>query len=78
MQQLKVPSLRAMTAAVLCLALPGLLAAVDNGMKFERDADFSSYESYGWIKHKKRPEGSRLAVGGALDTKLGEVETALT
>ena len=70
MQQLQTTSRRAMAAAVLCLALPGLLAAADNGMKFERDADFSGYESYGWIEHKKRPEGSPLAVGGALDTKI--------
>ena len=45
-------------------------AAAENGMKFDRDADFSGYRSYGWVEHKKRPEGSPLAVGGALDTKI--------
>ena len=70
MQQLQTISWRVVVAVGLCLAVPGLIAAADNGMKYERDADFSGYESYDWVEHKKRPEGSPLAVGGALDTKI--------
>ncbi|MCP3960953.1 MAG: DUF4136 domain-containing protein [bacterium] len=46
------------------------LAAAENGVKFDRDADYSGYKVYDWIEQKKRPEGSPLAVGGALDTKI--------
>lgn len=59
-----------LAAAGLALLLPGLLAAGDHGTKFDRGHDFSTYESYDWIEQKKRPEGSPLAVGGALDTKI--------
>lgn len=61
---------RALVAALLALTLPGVLAAGDHGVKFERGTDFSAYGSYDWIEQKKRPEGSPLAVGGALDTKI--------
>ncbi len=58
-------------AVLVVLMLPGVaLAAEKQGMEFDRDADFSGYQTYGWIEHKKRPEGSPLAVGGALDTKI--------
>ena len=70
MQQLRTISRWVLWVAVSCLVLPGLLAAADNGMKFERDADFTGYESYDWVEHKKRPEGSPLAVGGVLDTRI--------
>ncbi|MEM7353551.1 MAG: DUF4136 domain-containing protein [Acidobacteriota bacterium] len=52
------------------LLLPGLLAAADNNMKYDRKADFSSYKTYDWIEQKKRPDGSPLAVGGEIDTKI--------
>ena len=55
---------------LVVLVLPGLALAGENGMEFDRDADFSSYQTYDWIEHKKKPEGSPLAVGGALDTKI--------
>ena len=58
------------SAAVLGLVVPVWLAAAENGVKFERDVDFSGYETYDWIEQKQRPEGSPLAVGGALDTKI--------
>ncbi len=54
----------------LGLWLPGRAEAADHGMKFDRKADFSVYETYGWIEQKQRPEGSPLAVGGAIDTKI--------
>ncbi len=58
-------------AFLVVLMLPGLaVAAEKHGMEFDRDADFSGYQTYDWIEHKKRPEGSPLAVGGALDTKI--------
>ena len=60
----------ALVAALLALVLPGLLAAGDNGVKYDRGHDFSAYETYGWIEQKKRPEGSPLAVGGRVDTKI--------
>ena len=52
------------------IVLPGLLAAADNGMKYDRKADFAGYETYDWIEQKKRPDGSPLAVGGEIDTKI--------
>ncbi len=54
----------------LGLVYPGLLVAADHGMKYDRKADFSGYQTYDWVEHKQRPEGSPLAVGGALDTKI--------
>lgn len=56
--------------AVGGILVPGLLTAAEHGMKYDRKADFSSYETYDWIEQKKRPEGSPLAVGGAIDTKI--------
>lgn len=58
-------------AILIALMLPGVaVAAEKRGMEFDRDADFSGFETYDWIEHKTRPEGSPLAVGGALDTKI--------
>ncbi|MEM7585565.1 MAG: DUF4136 domain-containing protein [Acidobacteriota bacterium] len=57
-----------LVAAVLGFATPA--AAVDDSMKYDRKADFSTYETYDWIEQKKRPEGSPLAVGGEIDTKI--------
>ena len=57
-------------AVLLALLLPGLAAAGDHGVRFDRDHDFSAYESYGWVEQKKRPQGSPLAVGGAADTRI--------
>ncbi len=54
----------------LGLWLPSAAGAADQGMKFDRKADFSVYQTYGWIEQKQRPEGSPLAVGGAIDTKI--------
>lgn len=54
----------------LSLGFAGLAAAADTGMKFDRKANFTGYETYDWVEHKKRPEGSPLAVGGAIDTKI--------
>ncbi len=56
--------------ALLIALLSPAFAAAEGGMEFDRDADFSTYKTYDWIEHKKRPEGSPLAVGGALDTKI--------
>ena len=60
----------ALIAALLALLLPGPLLAGDNGARFDRDHDFSAYETYDWVERKKRPEGSPLAVGGAADTRI--------
>ncbi len=57
-------------AILVVLVLPAALAAQKRGLEYDRDADFSSYEKYDWIEQKKRPPGSPLAVGGALDTKI--------
>lgn len=54
----------------LALVAPGQLAAADNGVKYDRETDFSGYETYDWVERKKPPKGSPLAVGGALDTKI--------
>ena len=71
----KEPGVQAKTillnTVLIALMLPVIALAADKqGMEFDRDADFSAYETYDWIEHKKRPEGSPLAVGGALDTKI--------
>lgn len=56
---------------LIVLMLPAAaLAAGKRGMEFDRHADFSGYETYDWIERKQRPEGSPLAVGGAIDTKI--------
>ena len=52
------------------IMLPGLAAAADHGMKYDRKADFSGYETYDWMERKQRPEGSPMAVGGAVDTRI--------
>ena len=57
------------TMVLVGLAVAGV-AVAENGVKFDRDADFSGYRVYDWIEQKKRPEGSPLAVGGTLDTKI--------
>lgn len=61
---------RALRLVAAILVFPGFLLAGENGMEFDRDAEFSSYQTYDWVEHKKKPEGSPLAVGGALDTKI--------
>lgn len=63
-------ALRTKLVIGLSFALTGPGAAADSGVKFDREADFSRYETYDWIEQKKRPEGSPLAVGGAIDTKI--------
>ena len=60
----------ALVAGLLSLTLPGVLAAGDHGVKYDREHDFSAYESYDWMERKKRPKGSPLAVGGAADTRI--------
>ncbi len=54
----------------LSLSFAGFAAAAESGMKFDRKNDFGGYETYDWVEHKKRPEGSPLAVGGEIDTKI--------
>ncbi len=59
----------AVIASCLFLVASGAVAK-DTGVRFERDADFSDYSTYDWSEPEAKPEGSPLAVGGALDTKI--------
>ena len=52
------------------LLLCSAAAAKDTGVRFERGADFSGYRTWDWAAVLKKPEGSPMAVGGALDTEI--------
>ena len=58
--------LAAALAASVCLLIPAALSAArESGVKFDREADFSAYETYGWSAGPQRPEGSPMAEGGS-------------
>ena len=63
---------RTLAIAVSVLAAIGLVSAAkaDTGMKFDAEADFESYATYGWILDTEKPEGSPLAPGAATDTQI--------
>ncbi len=55
----------------LAVLVPTLLHAADRGTTFDRDADFSTYETYEWVAAKpKTPEGSPLSLGAEGDTLI--------
>ena len=57
--------------AALCLLAPAAApAAKESGIRFDPQADFGSYETYDWAEGGHKPEGSPMAVGGAIDTKV--------
>lgn len=68
------PFLRTRTPSlllVLCVLAPTLLHAADQGTKFDRAVDFSTYETYEWVAAKPRsPEGSPLSLGAEGDTLI--------
>lgn len=64
-------------AAILTLIPAAPAAAADIGSKYDRDADFSRYETFRWQLPEK-PRGPRVSPGGDLDVLIrGLVAKAL-